>query len=57
VELGEVATGVKPGRESPEEITLFTSLGLVEDVATVALVYRKALVFTVEGVSEGVSTN
>lgn len=42
-ELGEVAAGTKPGRQSPEEITLFKSLGLaVEDVVTAELVYRKA---------------
>jgi alanine dehydrogenase len=52
-ELGEVATGFKPGRESAEEITLFKSLGLaVEDVATAGLVYRRALdVPTTEGAS------
>lgn len=43
-ELGEVVAGVKPGRESADEITLFKSLGLaVEDVVTADLVYRKAL--------------
>jgi alanine dehydrogenase len=42
-ELGEVAAGTKPGRQSPEEITLFKSLGLaVEDIVTAELVYRKA---------------
>jgi ornithine cyclodeaminase/alanine dehydrogenase-like protein (mu-crystallin family) len=42
-ELGEVAAGTKPGRQSAEEITLFKSLGLaVEDVATAELLYRKA---------------
>jgi alanine dehydrogenase len=42
-ELGEVAAGTKPGRQSPEDITLFKSLGLaVEDVMTAELVYRKA---------------
>ena len=42
-ELGEVAAGTKPGRQSPEEIMLFKSLGLaVEDVATAELLYRKA---------------
>ncbi len=42
-ELGEVVTGAKPARESAEEVTLFKSLGLaVEDVATAALIYRKA---------------
>ena len=43
-EIGEVVSGVKPGRRSAEEITLFKSLGLaVEDVATAELVYHKAL--------------
>jgi len=43
-EIGEVAAGTKPGRQSEEEVTLFKSLGLaVEDVATAELVYRKAL--------------
>jgi ornithine cyclodeaminase/alanine dehydrogenase-like protein (mu-crystallin family) len=43
-EIGEVVAGVKPGRQSGEEITLFKSLGLaVEDVATANLVYHKAL--------------
>jgi alanine dehydrogenase len=43
-ELGEVVAGLKPGRASREDITLFKSLGLaVEDVATADLVYRKAL--------------
>jgi alanine dehydrogenase len=42
-EIGEVASGTKPGRQDPEEITLFKSLGLaVEDVAAAELVYRKA---------------
>ena len=32
--LGEVAAGVHPGRTSPQEITLFRSLGLgIEDLA------------------------
>jgi ornithine cyclodeaminase/alanine dehydrogenase-like protein (mu-crystallin family) len=43
-ELGEVVAGTKPGRTSPEEITLFKSLGqAVEDVVAADLVYRKAL--------------
>jgi ornithine cyclodeaminase/alanine dehydrogenase-like protein (mu-crystallin family) len=43
-ELGGVVAGTTRGRQSPEEITLFKSLGLaVEDVATASLVYQKAL--------------
>jgi alanine dehydrogenase len=42
-EIGEVAAGTRPGRQSDEEVTLFKSLGLaVEDLATAELVYRKA---------------
>jgi len=42
-DLGEVLTGVHPGRTSPGEITLFKSLGLaIEDLAAAALVYQKA---------------
>jgi ornithine cyclodeaminase/alanine dehydrogenase-like protein (mu-crystallin family) len=42
-ELGELLTGARPGRSSPEEITLFKSLGLaVEDLAAAAYVYRRA---------------
>jgi ornithine cyclodeaminase len=42
-ELGEVLMGFKPGRSSPEEITLFKSLGLaVEDLAAANYLYRKA---------------
>lgn len=42
-ELGEVLTGEKPGRTSPEEITLFKSLGIgAEDLFSAAYVYRAA---------------
>jgi ornithine cyclodeaminase len=42
-ELGEVLIGAHPGRTSPEEITIFKSLGLaIEDLAAVAHVYQKA---------------
>ena len=42
-EIGEVLTGKVDGRRSPEEITLFKSLGLgVEDLASAAHVYEKA---------------
>jgi len=41
--LGEVVAGLKPGRESDEEITLFKSVGLaVQDAATAAQVYKLA---------------
>jgi ornithine cyclodeaminase/alanine dehydrogenase-like protein (mu-crystallin family) len=43
-EIGEVLTGEKPGRTSPEEITSFKSLGLaVEDLAAAEYLYRKAM--------------
>lgn len=42
-ELGEVLHGDKPGRTSPQEITLFKSLGLaVEDLAAAEYLYRTA---------------
>lgn len=43
-ELGEIVAGLKPGRESEEEITVFTSTGLaIQDAVTAKLVYDKAL--------------
>ena len=43
-ELGEVVAGTRPGRQSPDEITLFKSVGVaVEDVVTADLVYRRSL--------------
>lgn len=43
-ELGEVAAGARPGRQSADEITVFKSVGLaVEDVVTADLVFRAAL--------------
>jgi alanine dehydrogenase len=43
-EIGEVVAGVRPGRQSKEEITLFKSVGVaVEDVVAADLVYRKAM--------------
>ena len=43
-ELGEVILGRIQGRTSPDEITIFKSLGMaVEDVVTADLVFRKAM--------------
>lgn len=43
-EVGEVLAGLKPGRRSRAEITLYKSTGLaVEDAATAGLVYASAL--------------
>jgi len=42
VEIGAVVSGADPGRRSPQEITLFKSVGVaVEDVAAAALVLEK----------------
>ena len=42
-EVGEVLIGKAPGRRSPEEVTLFKSLGIaVEDVASARHIYEKA---------------
>ena len=42
-ELGEVLKGDKPGRTSPDEITLFKSLGIgIEDLAAAEYLYRQA---------------
>jgi alanine dehydrogenase len=43
-ELGEVVAGLKPGRTSEDQVTLFKSLGLaVEDVVSAGLAYRRAV--------------
>ena len=42
-ELGELLTGTKPGRTSPDEITCFKSLGIaIEDLFAAEYLYRKA---------------
>lgn len=42
-ELGEIAAGLKPGRSSPEEITLFKSVGIaVQDVAAANVAVDRA---------------
>ena len=42
-ELGEIAAGLKPGRTSPEEVTLFKSVGVaVQDVAAAIAVLEAA---------------
>jgi len=42
-EIGELLTGQAEGRTSPEEITLFKSLGLaIEDLASAAFLFEKA---------------
>jgi ornithine cyclodeaminase/alanine dehydrogenase-like protein (mu-crystallin family) len=43
-ELGEVAAGLRPGRQSPADITFFKSVGVaVQDVAAAAAALRAAL--------------
>ena len=42
--LGDIIAGLRPGRGSEGDVTLFKSLGLgIEDVATAAVVYRLAM--------------
>jgi ornithine cyclodeaminase/alanine dehydrogenase len=42
-ELGEIIDGTKPGRESPDEITFFKSVGVaIQDAVTAARVYELA---------------
>jgi len=43
-EIGEIVAGLKPGRISPDEITVFVSTGLaIQDAVTAELASRKAL--------------
>lgn len=43
-QLGEIAAGLKPGRTSATEITVFDSIGTaLQDVAAAVAVYRRAL--------------
>ena len=42
-ELGRVVAMRSPGRQSPEDVTLFKSLGIgLEDIAVAIKVYQKA---------------
>jgi ornithine cyclodeaminase/alanine dehydrogenase len=43
-DLGEIVTGRKPGRETPEERTAACNLGLaLDDMATAPIIYQRAL--------------
>lgn len=43
-DICEIVAGLKPGRTSQEEITIFTSTGLaIQDAATANIAYKKAL--------------
>ena len=49
-DICEIVAGLKPGRTSPDEITIFTSTGLaIQDAATANIAYQKALK---EGIGE-----
>lgn len=42
--IGEIVAGLKEGRESDEEITVFDSTGLaIQDIATASIIYEKAV--------------
>lgn len=42
-ELGELLTGERPGREAPDQITLFKGVGIgIEDAAAAGIAYRQA---------------
>ncbi len=42
-DLGAIAAGLKPGRESPAERTMACNLGLaMDDMATAPIIYRRA---------------
>jgi alanine dehydrogenase len=44
VELGELAAGTRPGRTSPDQLTVYKSMGhAAEDAAAARLVYERAL--------------
>ncbi len=43
-DLGELATGKKPGRETPKERTMTANLGIaMDDMATAPLIYQRAM--------------
>ena len=43
-EIGQIALGLKPGRESDDEITVFDSTGMsLQDISTAFRIYKKAL--------------
>ncbi|NIV38419.1 MAG: ornithine cyclodeaminase family protein, partial [Anaerolineae bacterium] len=43
-DLGELVTGQKPGRETPQERTMTANLGLaLDDMAVAPLLYNKAV--------------
>jgi alanine dehydrogenase len=43
-EIGEIILGTKPGRENPEEVTIFDTVGMaIQDVVTAVMLYKGAL--------------
>lgn len=43
-EIGEIILGKKPGRENPDEVTIFDTVGMaIQDIVTAAMLYRGAL--------------
>ena len=43
IEIGELLTGARPGRTSPDQITIYKSMGnAMEDMVAANMVYRKA---------------
>ena len=43
-EIGEIILGKKPGRENPDEVTIFDTVGMaIQDIVTAAMLYKGAL--------------
>jgi len=43
-EIGEIILGRKPGRENPQEVTIFDTVGMaIQDIVTAAMLYKGAL--------------
>ena len=43
-EIGEIILGKKPGRENPDEVTIFDTVGMaIQDIVTAAMLYKSAL--------------
>jgi ornithine cyclodeaminase/alanine dehydrogenase len=43
-EIGEIILGKKPGRENPDEVTIFDTVGMaIQDIVTAAILYKGAL--------------
>jgi alanine dehydrogenase len=43
-EIGEIILGNKPGRENPDELTIFDTVGMaIQDIVTAAMLYQGAL--------------